>query len=224
MILSLVDNEIKDLELEVKEGERLDLNMVCFHSFKPCKIVIKVRKNGVFSGAFADLCQWSGKVIVTIDLEEGASAFWRAASIASGTDKKVFDTSVFHLAPNSTAMMANYGITRDESRLNFAGTSEIRKYAKKASTRQEAKIIIFDPKSDGTCSPCLNIDENDVVASHSASCGKLSEDHLFYLLSRGLSLAEARRLLTLGYLKPVVNYFADEALRQKVDQAIEEGV
>lgn len=224
MLISLVDDDIKNLDLEVKEGERLDLNLACFQSFHPCKISIKVCKNAIFNGAFADLCNWSGKLILDIYLEEGANAVWRSASIASREDRKVFEASIYHLSPRSKGLMSNYGITRDSSRLTFSGTSEIKKYAIGSSTRQEAKIIIFDPQSDGACSPRLNIDENDVTASHSASCGKLSEEHIFYLLSRGLSLPEARRLLTLGYLKPVVSYFVDEQLRQRVDLAIEEGI
>ncbi|MCR5491188.1 MAG: SufD family Fe-S cluster assembly protein [Bacilli bacterium] len=224
MDLLLLNEQIKDLQIEVPEGDSLRLNIANFKEFKPCKIEVNVRKNGIFDGAFADLSNGSGKVIVVVHLAEGASCNWHLASIGGNSDRKVFDTSVFHDEPKTQALMSNYGITRDHGRLSFAGVSEIKKYARGSSTRQEAKIIIFDPTSVGKAAPILNIDENDVVASHSASCGKLNEDHIFYLLSRGLNLAEARRLLTLGYLKPVVNYFFDESLKNQVDQAIEEGV
>ena len=224
MDLVLLHDDIKDLQFEVKEGETFRLNIANFKEFKPCKIEINVRKNAIFEGAFADLSHGSGKATIVVHLDEGASCDWHLASIGAGDDRKVFDTSVFHDEPKSKALMSNYGITRDHGRLSFSGVSEIKKYARGSATRQEAKIIIFDPTSVGKAAPILNIDENDVTASHSASCGKLNEDHIFYLLSRGLSLAEARRLLTLGYLKPVVNYFFDESLREQVDKAIEEGV
>lgn len=224
MDLSLCNEQIKDLAIEVPEGEELRLNIANFAEFKPCKFEINVRKNAIFQGAFADLSAGSGKIEVVVHLAEGARCDWHLASISKGADRKVFDTSVFHDEPNTSALMSNYGITRDSSRLSFAGISEIKKYARGSATRQEAKIIIFDPTSVGKAAPILNIDENDVTASHSASCGKLNEDHIFYLLSRGLTLADARRLLTLGYLKPVVNYFFDDSLRDQVDKAIEEGV
>lgn len=119
--------------------------------------------------------------------------------------------------------MSNYGICQDNSRLTFTGVSSIEKYAVKSNTRQEAKIIVFDQGADGKCSPVLKIDENDVIASHGATVGKLNDSHLFYLMSRGLSEEEAKRLITLGYLKPVVEYFSDEDLRKKILSCIEEG-
>ena len=60
-------------------------------------------------------------------------------------------------------------------------------------------------------------------ASHAAIVGKLNEDHMFYLMSRGLDSKEARRLITLGYLKPIETYF-DEADRSRIDEAIEGGI
>ena len=138
--------------------------------------------------------------------------------------RKVFDTSVWHMVGHTSGSMSNYGICRDESRLTFTGVSEIKKGAKGSSTRQAAKIIVFDPLCDGKCSPILNIDENDVTASHAAIVGKLNEDHLFYLMSRGLTMDESKRLITLGYLKPIETYFQSLSLKEKIDNAIEGGL
>jgi Fe-S cluster assembly protein SufD len=69
----------------------------------------------------------------------------------------------------------------------------------------------------------LNIDENEVKASHAATVGKLNESHLFYLMSRGLTKEEARRLVTLGYLKPIVSYFEGD-VKDEIDRAIEGGL
>ena len=90
------------------------------------------------------------------------------------------------------------------------------------TTRQEAKAILFDELSQGYCSPVLKIDENEVAASHAASVGRVNDDHLFYLLSRGLSKTEARKIITLGYLKPIVSYFEEEEMRNRLLSTIEE--
>ncbi len=94
----------------------------------------------------------------------------------------------------------------------------------KSKTRQEAKIIVFDEKCRGKASPVLNISENDVEASHGAAVGKLNEMHLFYLMSRGLSKEEAKRLITLGYLKPIENRFEEDTIKERINQAIEGGI
>lgn len=93
----------------------------------------------------------------------------------------------------------------------------------RSETSQKEKIIVFDPEAVGQCSPILRIDENDVSASHSAIVGKLSDEHLFYMLSRGIDLETAKRLLTLGFLKPITAYF-DEKLSQRILDSIEGGL
>ena len=58
-------------------------------------------------------------------------------------------------------------------------------------------------------------------ASHAAVVGRLNEDHLFYLESRGVSEEDAKRLIALGYLKPIERYYDDPALVEKIDAVIE---
>ena len=128
-----------------------------------------------------------------------------------------------HLASKTTASVSNYVIAREESFLRFNGSSFIQKGAKGSNTRQEARIIVFDPLSDGLASPALQIDENDVSASHAAVVGRLNEQHLFYLESRGIDLALAKRLIALGYLKPIEAYFDEEKIRDELDLQIERG-
>ena len=225
MELILVDEEINSRSIEVKEGENLVLNLASFDSFKEANIEIHLARNASLLGVFADFSKGEGHFILNVYLDgEGASCDWHLASLSDATSRKVFDTSVWHNSPHTTGSMSNYGICRDESRLTFTGTSEIKRGSKGSSTRQSAKIIVFDPLSDGKCSPILNIDENDVTASHAAIVGKLNEDHLFYIMSRGLSMDDAKRLITLGYMKPIEAYFTSDSLKQRIDDAIEGGI
>ena len=64
------------------------------------------------------------------------------------------------------------------------------------------------------------IDENDVEASHAAVVGKINEEHIFYLCSRGLGEEEAKRLITLGYLNPIIAYFDDQRIKEDIANAI----
>lgn len=220
-----VDSIPDHLSYTVKEGETLHLNLACFKDFASKQIDINVESNGSIEGAFADFSHGNGTFILNVHLlGEGSKCHWNLASLAHETSEKHFETSVYHEAPHTEAIMTNYGIVRDNSRLYFAGVSEIKKGSVKTKTRQESKIIVFDPLALGRASPILKIGDNDVDASHAAVVGRLNEEHLFYLESRGVSEEEAKRLITLGYLRLIENAFVDEELVSKIEAAIQGGI
>ena len=63
-MITLVDKEINDLDLEVKEGEKLEIRLASFTDFPSVKIHVKVQKNGIFDGAFADFSKGFYRIIV----------------------------------------------------------------------------------------------------------------------------------------------------------------
>lgn len=217
-----IDNLPETLELVVPEDGLLTLSVAAFKDLKNSKISVKVYKNAVFEGFMADFSNLKGKIDLDVELlEEGAECNWHLSSMSTGDSKKEFNTSVRHMAAHTNASMNNYGIARDDSKIIFKGVSTIEKGSVKTITKQVAKIIVFDPNSDGVASPSLVIDDNDTSASHAAVVGRLNEQHLYYLQSRGISLSEAKRLIALGYLKPIEAGFADENVRNQIDSAIE---
>ena len=223
--LTYVDEIPASLSLKVAANTSLKLCLAAFKPLQNTKIDVEVDEGGTFEGAFADFSPSLYTFTLNVYLKGShSSCDWHLAAIADKNDNKRYDTSVFHAKEESFGLMSNYGIAEGESKLVFAGISEIEKGAKKTHTRQVAKIIVFDPKADGQASPILKIGENDVEASHAAVVGRLSEEHLFYLESRGVDEAMAKRLITLGYLKPIELQFDSEALRQKIDDAIEGGI
>ena len=220
---TLIDKEITNLEIFVEPGETRTLRLASFEGFPDAKITVKVKKDGVFDGAFADFSKGKGRFSLQVELvEPGAKATWHYAGISNGDSEKIIDASIQHLSPRTNALVEQYGIAMDHSRLTFIGTSHIHEKMPQCETAQKEKIIVFDRGAVGKCSPILRIDENDVVASHSAIVGKLSDEHIFYLLSRGLDLDTAKRLLTLGYLKPVLAYY-EGALSERIHEQIEGG-
>ena len=217
----LVDEQIKDLEFEVAANQTLTLRLAAFSSFPSANIHIKVHEGGVFDGAFADFSKGKGTFNVHVDLlGEGASATWHFAGRSSEDSEKIVDASVDHLSPKTFAEVSQYGIALGQSKLTFVGDSHIHQGMVGCQTSQKEKIIVFDKGAVGKCSPILRIDENDVSASHSAIVGKLSDEHLFYMLSRGVDIDTAKRLLTLGYLKPVLAHFEGE-IAERIAQCIE---
>lgn len=225
-LITFVNEIPSELHYIVKEGERLVLNMANLSKAgSDINLVVDIENYAYFLGAFADLSDISFNCNVVLNLNgEGAEADWHLASLSSNHHRKKFVINVNHNIAHTRALTANYGIAKDKSNLVFTGVSAIEHDAKKSSTRQEAKIIVFDKESDGKASPILKINDNDVMASHAAVIGKLNEEHLFYLKSRGLDEDTAKRLIIMGYLKPIVEFFDDEKLANKISDAIEGGI
>ena len=224
MELTLLNRDIHDLKLTVQNGDILKLNLANLEYFADFCIEIHVLAGARFEGAFADFSKGSGtgKIDIYLD-EEGAEAEFHSAVLSRLDSQKVVDANIIHVAPHTRGLSENYGITEGTSRLTFKGTSHIQNGAYASAARQSAKIIVFDEGCVAKALPILKIDENDVQASHAAIVGKLNEDHMFYLNSRGLSRDEAKRLIILGYLKPIETYFQDE-VKTLIDEAIEGGV
>ncbi|MCI1245512.1 MAG: SufD family Fe-S cluster assembly protein [Bacilli bacterium] len=220
-----VDDLPPKFSITVEKCQTLHLNIASFQGFADSTIEVIVKENGTIEGAFADFSQGNGKFVLNVRLlGEGSKCRWHLACLDGGLSQKDFETSVYHEAPHTEALMSNYGIARDAGRLVFAGTSEIKKGSVKVKTRQESKIIVFDQGAIGRASPILRIGDNDVEASHAAIVGRLNSAHLFYLESRGISEEEAKRLITLGYLRPIEDSFVDESLVAKIESAIEGGI
>ena len=100
--------------------------------------------------------------------------------------------------------------------------NEKEKNRKKREEEEKLRQALLDYKK----APVVgddSIDENDVIASHGAVVGQLNSDHMFYLMSRGLSKEEARKIIILGYLNPISVYFSKEN-QEKISNIIMEAV
>lgn len=223
--LRFLDPEEARIVIHVAKNESVRLELASFASFHDLRIEADVEEGGNLVAAYCDfsigsgLFSFSGRL-----LGPNSSIEWHLASLTKGNDKRTYETAVSHESIQTSAIVSNYGIARDGSRLSFKGASTIPAGAKKTSTRQVAKIIVFDPDADGEASPALVINDNDVEASHAASVGRLSSEHLFYLESRGIALEEAKRLIALGYLKPIASFFGDEAMKARIEGYVERGI
>lgn len=212
----------QSIDFVVEPNASLLLKYALFTNLKDIKINGALKKNASLKAIVADFSTGKAKIHASIELnEEGANANWDLASLATNSDQKQFDISFIHNHAKTVANMNNYGVALNASRLVFSGINHIKKKAKKSNTNQNAKIIVFDKNASGKANPILKIDENDVLASHAAIVGRLNDEHLFYLKSRGLSEQEAKALIVTGYLKPIANNF-NEKIKERINQMIQE--
>lgn len=230
--LVIKNNEIKEIEisdfsslnLELNDNSFLTLKLINFKQVENIEISAKIGQDARLDVIFAEFSDSNISVKSNVDLcKEGATCNWKLATLSNNTSKKNFDISFNHLVGHTNADMDNYGVAREKSYIVFSGVNHIMEGAKSSISRQNAKIIVFDKEAGGTASPVLRIDENDVVASHGAVVGQLNSDHMFYLMSRGLSKDNARKLITMGYLKPISVYF-NKQTQEKIENTIMEAI
>lgn len=129
---------------------------------------------------------------------------------------------IHHRAPRTFSMMNNYGISKRRSVLDIKSNGIIAKGAKKASLTQKTKGLILGDDAHLAANPFLEIDEHDVIASHGASIGAINEDELYYLMSRGLTYANAEKLIVSGFINPFFNGLRDDKsidyMKRKINQ------
>ena len=215
-------NNIRELEIELKDNSYLLLSLLLENVINDLKIKVTANSGATLEGFIADFSKDNLNFDCVVDLkEEGASAFIRLASLSANKDYKNISISVNHIVGKTYGRVDNYGVCKDMGKLLFAGTSHIFEKAVKSKTQQNAKIMVFDEASNAIAKPILKIDENDIEASHAAVVGKINDEHLFYLTSRGISEADAKQLITLGYLKPILAGFNNEETRNYISSLIE---
>ena len=216
----------KDFTVDVtlKEYTNAQISVLNENSNNNIKFVGNIEENAFLEIYFADFATGKFKVESDINLNGNyAKCVWHLGALSGNVDKKTFDISMYHNTSNTESLIDNYGVCKDGSKLVFSGICHVKQGAHKSKAHQNAKIMVFDEKSDAIAKPILKIDDNDIEASHAAGVGKISDDQLFYLTTRGISLATARQLITYGYLKPILNGFDNEDIRKHISEKIEGG-
>ena len=216
-------NILKDncLSFELKESVTLHLSIFANQGLENVKIYANLANNSRIIVYFADFSTEKVSLNASINLnDEGATCEWHLASLSANKDNKDIAVNIYHNAPSTFGRIDNYGVCKDNGKLLFSGISHIIKGCHQSKSHQNAKIVVFDPECIAKAKPVLKIDENDIEASHAATVGKVSDEHIFYLTSRGLSLEEAKMLITLGYLKPILKGF-DSSIQTEIDSLIE---
>ena len=155
---------------------------------------------------------------------ENARAMVNAIVVSNDQQQQTVDVHMTHFAPYSYGDMYNVGISNGYGRVTLNGIEKIEKGMKQANAFQTLKGIILSDFSMVDVNPILLIDEYDVKAGHGATVGKIEEQQLYYLQSRGLSKIEAEKLIIKGYVKPILDEINDQDLVDRLETTIYERI
>ena len=116
----------------------------------------------------------------------------------------------------SVGKMNVFGVLDQNAQKNFIGTIDFKKGAKKSVGAEAEYCMLLSNNVVAKSTPVLLCAEEDVDGSHSSSAGKVSDEELFYVLSRGLSKPEATKLLVKAKLSTFVNAIFDDGIKKQV--------
>lgn len=145
----------------------------------------------------------------------------KAVSVGRGSQKQNFNVRTDHFGKASEGFILIHGVQKDSATAIFNGTSMIHHGASKSNGVQTERVLMLSEKARGDANPILLIDEDDVMAGHAASVGRVDDVQLYYLMSRGLSRKEAERLIIHGFLNPVVEELAIDSVKDRLREVIE---
>src|SRR6267378_3876323 len=138
-----------------------------------------------------------------------------------GEQRYDLDTNLVHNSPDSSGSFTARGVLKDASQSIFKGMVKIKKGAKNSHSYLAHHAMLLDKRARSDAIPGLDIDTNEVKATHSASVAQIDEEQIFYLMARGLPLDEAKKLIIVGFFEPVLSRIPIEFAREGAKFTVE---
>jgi Fe-S cluster assembly protein SufD len=155
---------------------------------------------------------------------DGSLGDTKSVVVGRGEQIQNFTTQVVHFGKNSEGFILKHGVMKDKASSIFNGIGKIEHGASKSNAQQESRVLMLSEGARGDANPILLIEEDDVMAGHAASVGRVDPLQLYYIMSRGISQTEAERLIIHGFLAPVVNQLPIEGVKNQLREVIERKV
>ncbi|MBI2611548.1 SufD family Fe-S cluster assembly protein [Candidatus Gottesmanbacteria bacterium] len=195
--ISIIDRLQKEEELYVKSGED--------------KIIFII---------LTDNNNQEGAVKIYID---GSNSNVQILGTIIGSGKQQIKLYTFqdHIKKESVSDLLIKSVLFDEARLAYEGLIKIEKDAQKSNAYQKNQNLLIGKSAWADSRPKLEILANDVRCTHGATIGKINEEEIFYLATRGLERKLAEKLIIKGFLQEVVNKVTDVNIKIDLEKKIE---
>ena len=135
---------------------------------------------------------------------EGARGETLSIAFAGKGQHQDAGAKMVHCAPNTSSRIISKSISKDGGRSSYRGLVKVDPKADRCKSNVVCDALLLDPESRSDTYPYIEIEDNDVAIEHEASVSKIGEEQLFYLMSRGLTEAEASSMIVTGFIEPLV--------------------
>ena len=137
-------------------------------------------------------------------MEPGARGEILSIAFASAGQHQDAGGKLVHAAPHTTGQIISKSISKNGGRSSYRGLVRVEKDAAHSRCNVVCDALILDPRSRSDTYPYIEILEQNVSVGHEASVSRIGEEQLFYLMSRGLTEAEASTMIVNGFIEPLV--------------------
>lgn len=135
---------------------------------------------------------------------KGARSEFLGIAYAGSGQYQDTGAKTFHLAPNTTSVIKSKSISKDGGITSFRGSLKIIKGAQNSKSSVQCDALMMDAISKSDTIPYMEVKENLVDVAHEATVGRISDEQIFYLMSRGLSEEDATKMIVSGFIEPIV--------------------
>ena len=197
--------------VEIYAGEGSHIEYITLNRSKKGSLYTAVKRARVAEGAavnwyHVDLYESNTAMSVRSTLAGSrAESRMTGVVVAQGEARKDMSYETFHSAPDTVTSVLVRAAVLDTAKVVYRALTHIASGSKRAKVEQTEKSIMLGEHARFDGIPSLWIDEDDVIASHSASSGMADDQVMFYLKSRGIPHQQAERLVTDGFIASLLN-------------------
>jgi Fe-S cluster assembly protein SufD len=216
-----------NVRTELIVGDGANLRYVCGQNLSEKSWIFGAQRGTVGRDATLDWVALgfgskSGHMLMETRLEgQGSHARVTGAYATYGRQHIDFDTTQEHAAPNTTSDLAFRGVLLGRSSAVWKGNIIVDPGAQKTDAFQESRNLLLSKHAHADAIPGLEIQANDVRCTHAAAVAQVDPEQLFYLRSRGLDEASAKRLVIEGFLAALVERFEEGQVREVLAEVLE---
>ncbi len=134
--------------------------------------------------------------------EPGAHGEILSIAVASAGQHQDSGGKIIHLAPHTSSTIVSKSLSKDGGRTSYRGLLKVVKGAKQVRSRVQCDALMLDSKAQSDTYPTMVIQETAVDVGHEASVSKISDEQLFYLISRGITASAASAMIVNGFIEP----------------------
>ena len=165
------------------------------------------------------------KIEINMNLEKENSTCYILSGLSLGKDEhQEIKTRINHLAPNCKSYQKIKNVLENDSNGVYQGKIFVKDIAQKTDAYQLSKALILDDQAEFNAKPELEIYADDVKCSHGSTSGSIDEDAIHYLMTRGIKLPIAKKLLINGFLNEIFENIQEEKLKTFLEKSIMEQV
>jgi len=196
------------VEIHVKENARARYSSIENWSKNTYNLNTKralVEKNGVIEWVNGNMGSKVTMLYPTSVLKgENAKADFLGVAFAGKDQNQDTGTKVYHLNKNTKSTVRSKSISKDGGITSYRGLIHIKKGATNSKSHVECDALMIDNISESNTYPYMDIKENEVDLGHEATVGKISDEQIFYLMSRGINRDVAQQMIVSGFIEPIV--------------------